>query len=94
MVQAGEAGRQCGVGGCVVHAAGIQGLEKADQCRRDAGILSPDPDPQLIHSDQRIADNLVVFPDTWAIKGMEMLRNLDHKQRSLLNRIRTGIKLS
>jgi energy-coupling factor transporter ATP-binding protein EcfA2 len=43
--------------------------------------------------DQRIADNRAVFPDASAMLGLEMLRDLDRKQRRVLNRIWTEIKL-
>jgi spermidine/putrescine transport system substrate-binding protein len=41
----------------------------------------------------RIADNRAVFPDVSAMRGLEMLRDLDRKQRRVLNRIWTEIKL-
>lgn len=43
--------------------------------------------------DQRIADNRAVFPDASAMRRLEMLRDLDRKQRRVLNRIWTEIKL-
>jgi len=43
--------------------------------------------------DQRIADNRAVFPDARSLQRLEMLRDLDRKQRRVLNRIWTEIKL-
>jgi spermidine/putrescine transport system substrate-binding protein len=40
-----------------------------------------------------IADNRAVFPDASAMRRLEMLRDLDRKQRRVLNRIWTEIKL-
>lgn len=40
-----------------------------------------------------IADNLAVFPDATALRKLEMLRDLDRRQRRVLNRIWTEIKL-
>jgi spermidine/putrescine transport system substrate-binding protein len=41
----------------------------------------------------KIADNRAVFPDADSLKRLEMLRDLDRKQRRVLNRIWTEIKL-
>ncbi len=41
----------------------------------------------------KIADNRAVFPDATAMHRLEMLRDLDRKQRRVLNRIWTEIKL-
>lgn len=41
----------------------------------------------------KIADNRAVFPDASAMRRLEMLRDLDRKQRRVLNRIWTEIKL-
>jgi spermidine/putrescine transport system substrate-binding protein len=43
--------------------------------------------------DPGIADNRAVFPDASAMRRLEMLRDLDRKQRRVLNRIWTEIKL-
>jgi spermidine/putrescine transport system substrate-binding protein len=40
-----------------------------------------------------IVDNRAVFPDASAMRRLEMLRDLDRKQRRVLNRIWTEIKL-
>jgi spermidine/putrescine transport system substrate-binding protein len=41
----------------------------------------------------KIADNRAVFPDAKAMRGLEMLRDLNRRQRRVLNRIWTEIKL-
>jgi spermidine/putrescine transport system substrate-binding protein len=41
----------------------------------------------------RIADNRAVFPDASAMHRLEMLRDMNRKQRRVLNRIWTEIKL-
>ena len=41
----------------------------------------------------KIADNRAVFPDATAMRRLEMLRDMNRKQRRVLNRIWTEIKL-
>ena len=57
-------------------------------------IGSGNPNRAAMHYiDQKIADNRAVFPDVSSMRGLEMLRDLDRKQRRVLNRIWTEIKL-
>jgi spermidine/putrescine transport system substrate-binding protein len=47
----------------------------------------------MAYIEPEIADNRAVFPDASAMRCLEMLRDLDRKQRRVLNRIWTEIKL-
>jgi spermidine/putrescine transport system substrate-binding protein len=40
-----------------------------------------------------IANNKAIFPDPELLARLEMLRDLDRRQRRLLSRLWTGIKL-
>lgn len=47
----------------------------------------------MAYIEPKIADNRAVFPDAPTMRRLEMLRDLDRKQRRVLNRIWTEIKL-